>query len=82
METEFQITQLKTVKIFKTNVRDDKDAAKIGTALLTQYPLYKINFDLEDGDNILRIETDQFDIVSDDIIKNMIAWGYDGMEIK
>lgn len=82
METESQITQLKTVKIFKTNVRNDKDAAKIATALITQYPLYKINFDLEDCDNILRVEVDQFEIETDTIIKIMVAWDYDCMELK
>lgn len=82
METESQITQLKTVKIFKTNTRNDKDAAKIATSLLTIYPLYKINFDLEDGDNILRVEADQFEIETDHIIKYMVDLGYSCEVIK
>src|SRR5690606_40847164 len=54
MENKYQTTQVKTVKIFKTTVRNDKEAAKTAASLLTLYPVYKINFDLEDKDNILR----------------------------
>lgn len=82
METESQITQIKTVKIFKTNVQNDKDSAKIATALLTQYPLYKINFDLEDCDKILRVEADQCGIETDNIIMYMVGFGYRCQEIK
>lgn len=76
MEIESQIMQLKTVKIFKTNVINDQDALKIVAFLLKIYPFYKINFDLEDRDNILRIEAHQFDIATNDIITYMIDLGY------
>lgn len=76
METEYQITQTKTVEIFKTDVRDNKDAARVITLLVTRYPVYKINFDLEDVDNILRIETDQFEIKTNDIIRYLVDLGY------
>ncbi len=66
----------KTVEIFKTNVENDEDADKITTSLLTRYPVYKINFDLEDEENILRVEANQFEIATDDIIKYMIELGY------
>lgn len=82
METESQITQIKTVKIFKTNVRNDNDVANIVTSLLKIYPVYKINFDLEDIDNILRVEADQIEIKTDDIINYMVDSGYSCEELE
>lgn len=76
MESESQITQIKTVKIFKTNVRNYKDVGNIVTSLLIIYPSYKINFDLADGDNILRIEANQCEIDTDQIMQYMVSIGY------
>lgn len=45
-----------TVEIFKTNVSNHKLANKIISDLKQLYPEYRINFDLEDCDRILRIE--------------------------
>ncbi len=44
------------VEIFKTNVQKMDETKPIVHTLLGQFPLYKINFDLEDCDKILRIE--------------------------
>jgi hypothetical protein len=44
------------VEVFKTNVTSKKDANEIISILQILLPLAKINFDLEDCDNILRIE--------------------------
>lgn len=67
---------MKIVEIFKTNVQNDKDADKIITSLLAMYPVYKINFDLEDEENILRVEVNKFEIEADKIINYMIELGY------
>jgi hypothetical protein len=67
---------LKIVEIFKTNVQNDKDADKIITSLLALYPVYKINFDLEDEENILRVEVNKLYIEVDKIINYMIGLGY------
>ncbi|GAA4781845.1 hypothetical protein GCM10023231_06880 [Olivibacter ginsenosidimutans] len=54
---------MKTVEIFKTDVRDEKHACEIIKFLLVQYnTVYKINFDLEDEDNILRVEANRTEI--------------------
>ena len=66
---------MKTVEIFKTNIQNNKDADKITTSLLVLYPVHKINFDLEDEEKILRIETDKFEIKTDEIINYMIELG-------
>ena len=44
------------VEIFKTNVQDAAVANYIVEQLLERFPMYTINFDLEDCDKILRIE--------------------------
>ncbi len=45
------------VEVFKTNVTDMEVANKIISDLSITLPQSKINFDLTDCDNILRIET-------------------------
>lgn len=44
------------VEVFKTNVQDNTDAVNLARVLLGVFPHSKINFDLDDCDNILRIE--------------------------
>jgi hypothetical protein len=51
------------VEVFKTNITAKKDAKKIINALQILLPLAKINFDLDDYDNILRIEDDNISTI-------------------
>jgi len=44
------------VEVFKTNIQDSQLAATIIQELEKHFPEAKINFDLNDCDNILRIE--------------------------
>ncbi|RKR09319.1 hypothetical protein C8C83_0942 [Flavobacterium sp. 90] len=44
------------VEVFKTNVQKEADKNYIIAVIQTQFPNYKINFDLEDCDKILRVE--------------------------
>lgn len=68
---------MKTVEIFKTDVRDEKHACEIIKFLLVQYnTVYKINFDLEDEDNILRVEANRTEIKIRDIIQTVVGLGY------
>tara|TARA_Y100000815_G_scaffold223362_1_gene210368 strand:- start:492 stop:752 length:261 start_codon:yes stop_codon:yes gene_type:complete len=45
------------VEVFKTNVGNQHLAEKIISELNQLYPEYRINFDLEDCDKVLRIES-------------------------
>ena len=47
---------LHMVEIFRTNVRRKQQAKVLLDILSKQFPLFHINFDLEDCDNILRVE--------------------------
>lgn len=44
------------VEVFKTNVADQDQAHQLIAQLKQLLPEYKINFDLEDCDKVLRIE--------------------------
>lgn len=44
------------VFVFKTNVQECEVAQQLTQKLLSCFPHYKINFDLEDCDKILRVE--------------------------
>lgn len=67
---------MRIVEIFRTNIQNDKDADKVISSLLTLYPTSKINFDLEDEENILRVEASSFEIETDRIINYMVELGY------
>ncbi len=45
------------VEVFKTNVSEEKDAAQLLKQLQNASAQYKVNFDLDDCDRILRIES-------------------------
>lgn len=47
------------VEVFKTNVQHKELAEQLVSALQDRIDFCKINFDLEDCDNILRVEGDQ-----------------------
>ncbi|WP_228012007.1 hypothetical protein [Flavobacterium hungaricum] len=44
------------VEVFKTNVQKETDTNYIIAVIKRQFPMYKVNFDLEDCDKILRVE--------------------------
>ena len=63
------------VEVFKTSVTQHEHAVKLISALSDLYPHYKINFDLHDCDNILRVEGD--DICNHSIINVLACKGYE-----
>ncbi len=50
------------IAVFKTTVNNHKDSNKLIEALKKEFPESEINFDLEDCDNILRIESHSVDV--------------------
>ncbi|MDF2515463.1 MAG: methyltransferase type 11 [Sphingobacterium sp.] len=73
---------MKRVVIFKTNVNKYREAQQIVMTLLQLFSSYKVNFDLDDEERILRIESTQTDIETKGIIKQMLDWGYQCEHIK
>jgi hypothetical protein len=51
----------KLIEVFKTNIQNKIQSDEIKNEILKFYPNIKIDFDLEDIDNVLRIEGLFFD---------------------
>ena len=62
------------VEVFKTNVQQNSDAEEIIESLSRCLPDYKINFDLEDCDKILRVEARNINL--EEIIKLLACSGF------
>ncbi|PRX47346.1 hypothetical protein [Salegentibacter salegens] len=60
------------VRVFKTNITETELANEFINSIHLNFSNYIANFDLEDCDNILRIESFSNDICKDSII-NLIA---------
>lgn len=63
------------VEVFKTNVYEEEHSELLIQKLNFQYPHLRINFDLEDCDNILRVEGDNISI--EKIMRLLISFGYE-----
>ena len=63
---------MKIVKVFKTNVNNHPDAGHIIDILQQSFTYCKINFDLDDCDRILRVES-QKDFINEEHIRLLIA---------
>lgn len=57
------------VEIFKTNVESRNESERIVQTLKKKFPSPKINFDLNDCDNILRVEGNN--VSTEEIIREM-----------
>jgi hypothetical protein len=62
------------VEVFKTNVQKEADKNYVIAIIQTHFPEYRINFDMEDCDKILRIEG--VDLQCDNIINHVNCLGY------
>lgn len=62
------------VTVFKTNVQCPDKASSIVNGLLCEFPAFRINFDLEDCDNILRVEGGN--IQTNEIISSLKKLGH------
>ena len=62
------------VEVFKTDVEQLNESQKIIQKLLEHFPESKINFDLDDCDNILRVEG--ANIGNEEIIQLLNEIGY------
>lgn len=67
---------MKIVKVFKTDVRDQAAAKRIAQELESYIEESRINFDLDDCDKILRIESRESAIGDLEIQELVTKWGY------
>ncbi len=62
------------VEVFKTNVAETHQAIRLTEILSSHFPLFRIDFDIEDCDRILRVEGHR--VLPDQIIAILDANGY------
>jgi hypothetical protein len=61
------------VEIFKTDIQSEQVAAEILNSLQSAFPNYKMNFDLDDSDKILRIESTTIDVEAVKVVLHEIS---------
>ena len=62
------------VEVFKTNIHDKTTANNILADLYNHFPSFKINFDLDDCDKILRVESEK--VVPEEVTKILNYKGF------
>ena len=62
------------VEVFKTNVRKTQEAKRIIGLLQENFPDGRINFDLDDCDKVLRIDSQR--IIPADVINALTSNGF------
>ena len=65
------------IEVFKTNVEDSSHAELLIDQIHKKHAHYMANFDLEDCDNILRVECKMSDIEPSGLISLLNEFGYD-----
>ena len=64
------------IEVFRTNVTSLKDSQEIVIAIRRTHPYYRVNFDLQDADRILRIVSPINCIDMDSIVHIVREFGY------
>ena len=59
------------VEVFKTNIEDTPTAEHISGQLYRKFPNYRVTFDLDDRDHILRVESSISPVEVDVVIKTV-----------
>ncbi|MBW8243999.1 hypothetical protein K1F50_14420 [Muricauda oceani] len=75
MHNSFIEQSTKTVEVFSTSVTSIEKGEFLLDRLQKEFPYYEINFDLEDCDNILRVENVGGNLDSARIISFMEKYG-------
>lgn len=68
------------VKVFKTNVKNKKQANEVLREMKTVFPEAALNFDLEDCDKVFRIESET--ISSESVLQFIRQAGFKGEELQ
>lgn len=66
----------KKIEVFKTNVEDENVSQELLIKIHTTFPHYSANFDLEDCDRILRVESKNNKVKSLELIELFIRNGH------
>lgn len=64
------------IEVFKTNVIDVGEAGRIIEVIQGEFKLYKANFDLQDCDRILRVESTNGPVKTHSLVELIEEMGY------
>lgn len=64
------------VEVFRTNIETEQQAVRLLKQFKKTYPAYHINLDLEDCDNILRVDSHNNQIDVNRIIETVMDFGF------
>ena len=67
------------IHVFKTSVKSEKQASMVGAFLNILLPYDSWNFDLEDKDRILRVET--YELLPDTVVTILNSQGFECDEL-
>jgi len=67
---------MRIVEVFKTNVALAASASRMIDTLQQHFPAYRVNFDLHDCDNVLRVESHTGSIDTSGIMLTLSRSGY------
>ena len=65
------------IEVFRTNLEDREHAIVLIDQIHEKFPYYRANFDLDDCDRILRIESKTGDIDPSNLIQLLNDYGYE-----
>lgn len=64
------------VEVYKTNIKKRKQSKLVLKKLKQKFPHFRINFDLEDCDNILRVESPKGKVDNNQVIQFVKNLGF------
>lgn len=64
------------VEVFSTNIKKQKQADLLLSEFKKQLSGYEVHFDLEDCDNILRVETKNTPLEIDKVVDVVVGFGF------
>jgi hypothetical protein len=65
------------IEVFKTNVQTKHQASMLVASIQKSFVDYQANFDLDDCDNILRVQCDDGDVCATLVIDLLDRFGFD-----
>jgi hypothetical protein len=65
------------IEVFRTNVEDSGEAARLIKTMEKTFSDYAVNFDLEDCDRIMRVKCGTGEVDSENIIALLSASGFE-----
>lgn len=70
------------IEVFKTGVCQQREAERLVGEIAALFPGYKANFDLDDCDHILRIQTQSETVDMEKVIAFLNKSGYEAIQLK